>query len=111
MGCPTTLRAQPAQAPAAIFHAISHADTATLRSLLGEDLRWVIASTGATVNKAQLLAAAATTVPMATSDYAIDSIYTWRNGDLAVTEYRLTNTRAFHDYRQVLASRATDVFA
>jgi len=108
---PLAVRAQPERAAVAIFQAISHADTASLRPLLGDDLRWVIASTGAAANKAQLLIAAAAAVPMASNEFAVDSIQTWQHGDIAITEYRLTNTRAFHDYRLVLGSRATDVFA
>jgi ketosteroid isomerase-like protein len=98
------------RAVASIFNAISRADTAALRTLLGDDLRWIIASTGAVAAKAQLLAAAATVTPMATNEYAIDSVTTWRDGSIVVSEYRLTNTRAFHEYHQVLVSRATDVF-
>src|SRR5690349_10508971 len=93
-----------------VFTAISRADTATLRGLVSDDLRWILASTGSVADKAQLLAAAAAVVPMATNEYAIDSVHTWQNGNVAVADYRITNARAFHDYRQVLISRATDVF-
>lgn len=94
-----------------IFSAISRADTATLRTLLSDDLRWVVASTGATANKPQLLAgAAAALVPMTTNEYTVDSVHTWQDGPLSVADYRLTNTRVFHEYRLVSVSRATDVF-
>src|SRR4051812_33131232 len=93
-----------------IFGAISRADTATLRTLLGDDLHWIVASTGTVADRLQLLAAAAAVVPRATNEYAIDSVHTWQDGFVAIADYRLTNTRAFHQYRQVLVSRATDVF-
>jgi hypothetical protein len=109
---PLFLSAQePTRTVIAVFRAISRADTAALRPLLGDDLRWVYASSGAVGDKAQLLAAAATRIPMATSEYAVDSVQTWRNGDVAVAEYRLTSTRAFRKYRLKLVSRATDVLA
>src|SRR5436305_7357929 len=92
-----------------IFSAISRADTSTLRTLIDDDLRWILASSGAVADKRQLLAAAATGIPMATNAYATDSVTAWQSGDVAVADYRLTNARAFHDYRQVLVSRATDV--
>ena len=93
-----------------MFQAISRADTATLRTVLGDDLRWVLAASGTVADRAQLLAAAAAVVPTASSEYIVDSVHTWRDGAVAVADYRLTNARAFHEYRQVLVSRATDVF-
>ena len=93
-----------------IYTAISRADTGTLRPLLSDDLHWVIGGSGAVVDKLQLVTAAAVSVPIASNEYIVDSVRSWRDGSVAVADYRLTNTRAFHDYRQVLVSRATDVF-
>jgi ketosteroid isomerase-like protein len=94
-----------------IFNAIARADTATLRALLGDDLHWIVASTGTVVNRSQLVAgAAAAVVPMATNEYTVDSVQSWRDGPVSIADYRLTNTRAFREYRQVFVSRATDVF-
>src|SRR6266550_2777621 len=93
-----------------MFQATARADTTTLRTVVGDDLRWIVASTGAVADKAQLLAAAGTIVPMASNEYAVDSLQTWWDGAVAVADYCLTNVRAFHEYRQVLVARATDVF-
>src|SRR3982751_3280835 len=101
-----------ADAVSAIFSAISHADTATLHTLLGHDLHWILASSGAVASEAQLVgAAAAARLPMATNEFAVDSVQVRRYGDIAIAEYRLTNPRAFRDYRQVFVSRASDVLA
>jgi hypothetical protein len=93
-----------------IFAAIARADTAALRPLLGDDLRWVLGSSGAVVEKPQLLAAASRTAPHVSLAYEIDSVSTARHGDVATAEYRLTNRRTFREYRNVFVSRASDVF-
>lgn len=101
---------QPRAAPSAVYSAISHADTATLRRLLGDDLRWVAASSGAVIDKAQLLTVAGHPFPQVTLEYDIDSLRTWRHGDIATAEYRLTTRRVFREDSLVFKSRGTDVF-
>lgn len=101
-------------APTAVFSAISRGDTAALRQRLGADLRWVVATRGTVIDRERLLAAAArpaSGAPPVTIGYAIDSVTTWRNGDVATAEYRLTDRRTFRRHTNVFVSRASDVFA
>lgn len=93
-----------------IYTAIAHADTAVLQPLLGNDLRWVIRTSGGVAGKAQLLAAAAHALPFVSLRYEIDSLRTWQHRDVATAEYRLTDRRTFRGYQNVFVCRATDVF-
>lgn len=70
----------------AIYTAIARADTAALRPLLGNDLRWVIRANGAVADKTRLLAAAAHALPSVSLLYEIDRLRTWQHGDVATTE-------------------------
>lgn len=97
-------------APSAIFSAISHADTTALRQLLGDDLRWVAGSSGAVIGKAQLVAVVAHPFPLVSLGYGIDSLRTWRHGDVATADYRLTTRRTFRHDSIVFTSRGSDVF-
>ena len=99
--------------PAAIFAAIAHGDTARLRQRLGADLRWIVATRGAVLDRARLLAAAGPAAgpePPVTIDYALDSVSVWQHGDMATAEYRLTDRRTFRSHQNVFVSRAADVF-
>lgn len=94
----------------AIYAAIAQADTAALRPLLGDDLRWVLRTSGAVAGKAQLLAAAAHALPSVSLQYEIDSLRTWQRGDIATAEYRLIDRRVFRGYQNVFVCRASDVY-
>jgi hypothetical protein len=96
---------------AEIFSAISHADTAAPRPLLGDDLRWVVGNSGAVFEKPQRLAAAAHSSPLVSIDYAIDSLRTRQHRDVATAEYRLTDRRTFREYQNVFVYRASDAVA
>lgn len=101
-------------APSAIFAAIARGDTAVLRRRLGADLRWVVATRGAVIDRSRLLAAAAGPPPGAprvvTLEYAVDSVTTWQHGDVATAEYRVTDRRTFRGHQNVFVSRASDLF-
>jgi hypothetical protein len=101
----------PALPTAEIFAAIAHGDTAVLRARLDDDLRWVSGASGAVLNKARLLAAAARTSPVVSLSYTVDSLQTWQHGpDVATAEYRLTDRRTFRAYQPTFVSRASDVY-
>jgi hypothetical protein len=97
-------------APSVLFSAIAHADTVMLRRYLADDLRWVTASSGASLGKAQIVAAVAHPFPAVSLEYEIDSLHTWQHGEIATADYRLTTRRTFRSYRTVLDARASDVF-
>jgi len=94
----------------AIYTAIAQADTAALRPLLGDDLRWVLRTSGAVAGKAQLLTAASHALPSVSLQYEVDSLRTWQQGDFATAEYRLIDRRTFHEYQNVFVCRASDVY-
>lgn len=100
----------PALPTAEIFAAIAAGDTAALRTRVSDDLRWVSGSNGAVLGKARLLAAAARTSSTVSLSYQVDSLRTWRHGDVATAEYLLTDRRTFRQYMPTFASRASDVY-
>lgn len=93
-----------------IFSAIARADSTVLRSRLGDDLRWVLGSSGTVMDKPRLLAAAGRSSPLVSLRYEVDSVRLWREGPLLTAEYRLTDRRTFREYSNVFVSLASDVF-
>lgn len=92
------------------YSAMSSADTAALSSGLANDLVWVYGANGSTVNKTQLLAAAAH-VQTPAPRFEIDSVHATIFGNTtAVVEYRRTDHRDIGAYRTQSTNRVLDVF-
>jgi lipopolysaccharide export LptBFGC system permease protein LptF len=99
-----------AAATRGIYAAISSADTVALRQLLAQDMHWVSANSGAVAAKGQLLTAASRRIPDVKLEYQLDSVQSWKRGDVAGVEYVLTNRRTFRAYQTVFVSRASDTY-
>lgn len=67
-----------------LYSAIAHGDSTSARSLLADDLVWVVGSSGAIITKSQLLAAASAPSP---ARFEIDSLRTRQYGPTVVADY------------------------
>jgi lipopolysaccharide export LptBFGC system permease protein LptF len=94
----------------AIYAAIARSDTVALRPLLSEDMHWVSANSGAVATKRQLLSAASRPIPEGKLEYQLDSVQSWKRGEVAGVDYVLTNRRSFRAYQTVFVSRASDTY-
>jgi hypothetical protein len=67
-----------------LYSAISKGDSTSARSVIADDLLWVVGVNGSTITKSQLLSAASTLSP---ARFEIDSLRTRQYGAIVVADY------------------------
>lgn len=109
-GVPTRGSPDLVAAVIANYAAVADRDTSTLRRELVDDFRWVPATGGQVMTKAQLLSALSRAPSGATVTFDVDSAHVELVGSVALIDYRLTDRRRFGSYVRALVSRGTDTF-
>ena len=108
-----TAQAEPADANAArarletLYSALAHGDSTTARSVLGNEVVWIVGSGGATLNRAQLIAAAGRPTP---ARFAVDSLQTRRYRQTLIADYIRHDRWPLGDTSFIVSWRAVAVF-
>jgi hypothetical protein len=111
---PTTAAAAPTTVDfrtvlSGFYSSLAHSDTAALRPQLDDDLNWVLGANGATVNKAQLLAAAGRPQVPAPR-FEIGDVRARVIGEATIVEYLRTDRRAVGAEDFTTRSRVLDIW-
>jgi ketosteroid isomerase-like protein len=107
-------RTQDAAAPnarrllTALYSAVERGDSTSARSLVADDLVWIVGSGGATVDKSQLLTAASAPSP---ARFTLDSVRTHRYGQTLIADYIRRDRWPLGNTSFMVSWRAVAVFA
>ncbi|HEY8312376.1 MAG TPA: nuclear transport factor 2 family protein [Gemmatimonadaceae bacterium] len=92
------------------YSATVRGDTASLTTMLADDLVWIVGNNGAEITKSQLLAASARMGKPAPR-FLVDSVRATRFGDVATVEYLRSDHWPMGSGEFVTSWRALDMFA